>query len=126
MKASAIAVCLLFVSAAIMLARGQLSGIVTSSKSKVPEKEVEVFINNTSIHALTDEAGKFSLREIPEGYWEIVLYKDGFDLYRSIVKIQRGKSYGLNLSIQPSEKRKSVAADANFLSDKMLSGGKST
>ncbi len=93
---------------------GQVAGVVLSAKDRTPIGSVEVFINHTSVATTTDESGNFQLQNIPDGFMELVLFKKGFEIFRSAVTIQGGRSYTLNLSLQPLSKKlgkKASAAD---------------
>ncbi len=83
----------------------QIEGIVTSSKDQSRLDGVEVFINQTTVATTTDESGQFQLQNIPDGFMELVLYKKGFEIFRSAVTIQGGRSYNLKLQLQPSAKK---------------------
>lgn len=83
----------------------QIEGIVTSSKDQSRLDDVEVFINQTTVATTTDESGQFQLQNIPDGFMELVLYKKGFEIFRSAVTIQGGRSYNLKLQLQPSAKK---------------------
>lgn len=85
-------------------ASAQLAGIVRSSKNNKPLTGVEVFINRSTLHTVTDESGLFELANVPQGFVDVVLYKSGFVLYQSRMRIATGKNYKLNLQLAPARK----------------------
>ena len=84
----------------------QISGIITDSKTGKPLTGVEVFINKTSTATLSEEAGQFKLENVLTGFQEIILFKNGYSIYRSSMKIQTGRAYNLKLSLTASKKKK--------------------
>lgn len=84
----------------------QISGLITDNKSGKPLGGVEVFVNKTILHTQSDELGQFRLEEVPTGFHEIVLYRKGYALYQSSMKVQPDRAYNLNLSLIASKKKK--------------------
>src|SRR6478736_577779 len=93
---------LLFLS---FLSQAQVNGIVTDNKTGKPLPGVEVFINKTCIGTISDETGRFAIDNVIPGFQEIVLFKKGYDLYRSSMKIQADRSYNLQLSLNANKKK---------------------
>ena len=91
-----------------VFAHAQITGIITDSKTGKPLTGVEVFINKTATAALSDQAGQFKLENVLTGFPEIVLYKKGYSMYRSSMKIQAGRAYNLKLSLTAAKKKKAV------------------
>ncbi len=87
----------------------QISGFVKDKSIGKVVAGAEVFINNSSFRMLTDKEGAFSLVGLEPGFADLVVYKKGYDLFKSSIRIQEGKEYKLNLDILPeSEKTKSA------------------
>ena len=84
----------------------QVSGTIGDSKSKKALAEVEVFIDGTSYITQSDDAGKFVLNGLPLGFADLVLYKKGYRLFKSSIRVQEGKAYVLNLALEAAEKEK--------------------
>lgn len=84
----------------------QVSGTVTDSKTKKPVAEVEVFIQGTTHSAISNEGGLFELQDIHPGFYDLVLCKKGYTVFKSSIRLQAGKAYALNLSINQAQKDK--------------------
>jgi hypothetical protein len=93
-------------------ALGQITGIITDSKTGKPLNGVEVFINKTTIATQSDDIGQFNLENVLTGFQEIVLYKKGYALYKSSMRIQSGRAYNLKLTLNAQKKQKSTTLKA--------------
>ncbi len=80
----------------------QVSGVVTDSNSGKPVKACEVFINNTSFATTTNNEGYFEFSNIDIGFYDLVIYHEKYDLFKSALQVKSNKAYKLNLSIIPS------------------------
>jgi len=83
----------------------QISGFIKDSKSGKPLSGVEVFVNQSSLFGESDENGNFRLNTPPYGFINLVLYKEGYELYRSNMKVQPERAYTLNLTLTPDGKK---------------------
>ena len=90
----------------LIYGHAQITGMVTDSKTKKPVTEVEVFIHGQTHYTFTNADGQFVLGAIHPGFADVVLYKKGYQLFKSSIRIQPGKAYVLNLTIDPSKKEK--------------------
>lgn len=79
----------------------QIKGIVVNVATGENLVDAIVFINNTTISSKTNLNGEFSLDLIPSGFVTLVIYKKYFQLFKSAVRIQSGRTYTLKLPIQP-------------------------
>jgi hypothetical protein len=86
----------------------QIRGTIMDIKTGKPLSGVDVFINKTSTATQSDKDGMFTLENVLTGFQEIILYKNGYALYRSSMKIQDGRAYSLKLSLTPSSKKKAT------------------
>jgi len=86
---------------------GQINGIITDAAGK-PVADVEVFINKTTCSSASDTGGQFNLVNTPIGFHELVLYKKGYILYRSSMRIQANRIYNLRLSLTSAGKAKTT------------------
>ncbi len=92
----------------------QITGTVIDSRTKKPVPEVEVFIQGTTHVAVSDDAGVFALQGVHPGINDLVLYRKGYMLFKSSIRLLEGKAYSLNLSIDPARKEKSkIKTDDN-------------
>ncbi|MEK6782961.1 MAG: carboxypeptidase-like regulatory domain-containing protein [Bacteroidota bacterium] len=105
-KHFALVISFLFLILATSMA--QVGGIITDGKTGKPLVGVKVFVNKTTIGTQSDEAGQFKLENVLTGFQEIILYKNGYSIYRSSMKIQTGRAYNLKLSLTASKKKKTT------------------
>jgi hypothetical protein len=94
----------LVLTSALTEAPAQISGLMLNVKGE-PAIGAEIFINRTTIRAVTDEFGQFTLTEVPPGFHEIIAYKKGFTLYRAPMRVLEGRTYTLNLTFRDTEKK---------------------
>jgi hypothetical protein len=97
---------IIFLTASI--SKAQLSGTITDSKTGKPINGVEVFVNKTTIATFSNDTGQFRLDNVLTGIQELVLYKKGYSIYRSSMKIQADHSYELKLSLTTSKRKKTT------------------
>jgi hypothetical protein len=98
----------LFIVLMPSISKAQLTGTITDKKTGKPIVGVDVFLNKTTTATLSDETGQFRLDNVLTGIEEIVLYKKGYSLYRSSMKIQAEHSYDLKLSLTTSKRKKTT------------------
>ncbi len=89
-------------SSACAPAVAQISGLVKDKSTGKAVIGAEVFINNSSFWELTDKEGSFSLSGLEPGFVDLVVYKKGYELFKSSIRIQESKEYKLNLEILPT------------------------
>lgn len=77
----------------------EISGVVRESSSLLGVAGATVFINNSSASTTTDSNGKFTLKINAEGYLTIGVHQVGYQLFRAPLKVEKGKSYILNLQV---------------------------
>lgn len=87
--------------------RAQVTGVITDSKTHKPIADVEVFLNKTTLGTLSDELGRFQLENPPTGFVDVVLYKKGYALFRSSMKLQSGRAYDVKLALTKEKQKKS-------------------
>lgn len=100
---------LLFLFLLSALAKAQVTGVVTDQQSGKPLSKADVFINSTTLAAITNEKGEFQLQGIAPGFAELVIYKSGYELFKSSLRIQADKAYKLNLQIIPTAEKPKTA-----------------
>ncbi len=89
-------------------AQAQVSGVVKDKVTGKTLEGVEVFVNNSSWRTITKEDGSFMLEGIYPGFFDLVLYKKGYSIFKSSLRIQPDKLYKLNLTLASDEKPKTV------------------
>jgi len=97
----------ILVNASITL-NAQLSGVVKDGRSGKSIEGAEIFINNSSWRGVSGEDGSFLMDGIHSGIFELVVYKKGYEIFQSNLRIQNGKAYRLNLELTQNHKSKSV------------------
>jgi hypothetical protein len=100
-------------------ALGQVSGILVDEQSGKPISKASIFINNTSLAVLTNDKGEFALDGIAPGFVELVIYRDGYKLFKSSIRIQVDKAFKLNLKLanDDSPKAGKPKQDAEYKSN---------
>ncbi len=99
--------CFLLLAAQVSVA--QINGLVSDLESKKPLPGATVFINRTTLSSQCDSKGVFSINNIPPGFWDIVVYNEGHELFKSSVRVVEDKRYRLSLELvkkQPAPKTK--------------------
>lgn len=84
----------------------QLAGVVKDSNTGRIIERAEVFINETSIYDLTNSEGAFALSGIAPGFADLVVFKEGYEVFKSSVRILPDRQFKLNLMLTPAEKVK--------------------
>jgi hypothetical protein len=105
----------------------QIRGIITDTEKGSIIDGVQVFVNNTTIETQSNEGGLFTLENLSSGFHELVLYKKGYLLYRSSMRIQANRIYNLRLSLTSTGKVKTKKPNESehFTLKSMLSEGDS-
>lgn len=70
-------------SPSVLQAKGEISGKVVLEESATHEG-VSVSIKGTSLTAITDENGDFTITEVPSGNWIVIFNKEGWGYYESL------------------------------------------
>lgn len=89
-------------------ALAQITGTITDSKTGKQLQGVQIFINQTTAATQSDDAGQFTLENALTGFHEVVLYKKGYALYKSPMRIQTDRAYNLKLTLNKQAKQKSL------------------
>lgn len=84
----------------------QISGFIKDQNGKAVAG-AEVFINNSSWRVITEKDGAFLLNGLEPGFLDLVVYKSGFTIFKSAVRVQENKLYKLNLEISPETSKSS-------------------
>jgi TonB-dependent SusC/RagA subfamily outer membrane receptor len=79
---------------------GRLTGSVTDAGTLAPLNSVQVFIEGTSINALTNSAGAYTLPTVPPGTYTLVARRIGFQEAKHLsVVVNAGATTTLNVSM---------------------------
>jgi len=77
---------------AVLQLHAQISGRITESRSGKAISEAEIFIQGRSVSALSDEEGNFVLNGISPGFADVIVYKKGYPLFKSSIRLEKEKA----------------------------------
>ena len=83
---------LLLFAALPLLAQGIVSGRVVSAEGKTPLGDVQLLVEGTSIVAVTNADGRFTLRNVPVGPRELRAFRVGYTPQKKKVEILSGQT----------------------------------
>lgn len=104
LRATVLASCLVF-SFVASAQVGQVTGVVMDAETLEPLPFANVFINNTTMGAPSDEKGNFYLKNVPAGVHEVVFSFVGYQPYQTHVTVHDGEIVKLNVKMVPEEKQ---------------------
>ncbi|MBI3217987.1 MAG: carboxypeptidase-like regulatory domain-containing protein [Bacteroidetes bacterium] len=108
----------LLIIQSISFSIAQIRGKILDAKNGKPLEGVEVFINQSAIAASSDKEGAFQLaEEIPQGFIDLILFKKGYQLFQSSIRIEPGRIYNLNLSMERIDKKNKEQLSLQQLND---------
>jgi outer membrane cobalamin receptor len=81
---------------------GSLKGIVYDGRSQKPVAGVSIYIKELRLSSVTNQFGKFFLKNIPEGSYTIVLQQLGFEQTEQKLKIEDGVTTDLTFNMERS------------------------
>lgn len=90
-------------SAAAAAGTGTIVGSVSSSQTRNALQGATVTIPSLNRTALTDEAGRFFISDVPAGLTEVVVSYTGFNEERSQVSVNSGAAAQIDLQLRSSE-----------------------
>src|SRR5262245_4512773 len=77
-----------------------VTGTVTSAESRTPIAGARVSIEQPARRAISDEHGKFTLREVPAGSYTVTITALGREPYRGTVAATAGRTATLDASLK--------------------------
>ena len=114
---------------------GSITGLVTAADTKAPLMGVRVAVDNPARVARTDEAGRYVLRGLPDGTYEVRVSAMGREPLHRSVTITGGAAQALDFTLTPGSlmlsavlvsgttapiEASKVAATVNFLSPEQV------
>ncbi|MDN3668086.1 TonB-dependent receptor [Echinicola jeungdonensis] len=102
MKHSLLCICLLFQITLSFAQKGKLEGIVKNQNGK-PIEFINVLIKDSSKGTLTDEKGKFSFDQAPEGHQIIQFNSFAYENSNRPVQIEPGKTTKIEVVLKEGE-----------------------
>ena len=81
---------------------GIIAGNVYNSQTDEPLTGANVYLENTSLGAATDEDGMFIINNVPPGNYTVAVNFIGFKKYTSNITLEAGDKAKLNFALQPS------------------------
>jgi hypothetical protein len=96
--------CFLLICSPRLFSQTVLKGRVISEESQKPLASISVYINNTSLGAVTNEDGIFIIRGVPSGQCRLVASSVGFETYVGMIDPQAvGKDFTISLKPQAEQ-----------------------
>jgi len=83
----------------IVYSQNQLSGTITDTNSGEPVFSASVYFPQLEKGTMSDESGKFTLRNIPDGTYKLIISSIGYTTLNREVKIPSGD---INIDLNPS------------------------
>ena len=103
--ASFITICLLLLTAATSVAQnlhpGEIRGVVLSSETGDPLSGAHVFLSGTKTGTVTEPSGRFHIRNIQPGIYDVVVSMLGYKRETNRHRISPGSSLILNHEMKP-------------------------
>lgn len=75
-----------------------LSGKITDAQTLAPLANAEVYLTNTTIRAHTDSTGRYSIKNLPTGSYELIAWSAGYET-KQINLVTTLKEQTLNISL---------------------------
>jgi hypothetical protein len=82
--------------------RASISGRVVDDSTSTPLFDVNVFVGNTTLGCSTDQNGKFEIRNVPLGMYEIIASRVGYTLYTSRARVTEAGIRKLEIRLKPT------------------------
>jgi len=92
----------LFASANISDSSGKLSGIVIDVENSEPVSFAYIHLEQINRSATTDREGRFELRNIPSGTYNINIHRIGYSSINRTVEIEPDQTTEISFSLTPS------------------------
>jgi hypothetical protein len=82
--------------------KATLVGRVLDDSTSAPLPNVNIYIANTTIGGNTDEYGKFEIRNIPTGYYDIVASRIGYLLLTTRISLKEPRKREIEIRLKPT------------------------
>jgi hypothetical protein len=82
----------------------QISGVITDLRTGDLLDNVTVFVNKTTLSASSNAIGEFTINGIRPGIAELIVYKNGYQIFKSPVQIKDGHAIRIPLQLNPDRK----------------------
>ena len=92
-----------------------LSGHIIESGTGAPVASAKVFLSGTMIGTSSDACGAFIFEEVPEGIYELVIHKPGYDLH--VVRITKSPTRAVEKSIELKARQNDTAEEQFYEHD---------
>jgi len=94
--------CLIFCNLAVFAQKGELKGIVSETDGRAIEAAT-VSVPKLNIGTTTDHNGKYDLKNIPYGRWQLTISYIGYETYQGEVTIGSSSPVITNISLKASD-----------------------
>jgi len=84
-------------------ARGTVQGTVHDAATGAPLDNTNVYLSSTTLGTSTDSAGRFTLRNVPAGVYQIVASRVGYRIAARTVSVGEGALVRVEVKIAPLE-----------------------
>jgi hypothetical protein len=78
---------------------GRVEGVVRDIDGK-PVQNALIYIEGCKIGAMTNECGKFFLKNVPCGSCTLKVQKTGFELFQNVLTVQDGEKTSVNVGLK--------------------------
>lgn len=83
----------------------QIEGTVVDAESKRAISDGQVFVNKSTFGTYTKSDGSFSFGGLTPGFYDVLIYAPGFELTKSRMKVEDGRSYKLKFELNPVKRK---------------------
>src|SRR5689334_19389046 len=80
---------------------GSVTGTITSAESHSALSGARASIESQARASIASQAGKFTLRDVPAGHYEVLFTALGFTPVRKSVDVVAGKATTLDVTLEP-------------------------
>lgn len=78
-----------------------IEGTIKDQSTREPLIGVNVFLNNTTLGSATDSEGKYTIKKIPVGKYELVISMVGYEVKKKTLTIENRNMTGLDYNLIP-------------------------
>ncbi len=97
-----ISIMLILLSPILVMASsgGTISGTITESESGEPISHATIIIEGSKLGAISDNNGKFTLRNVPQGSHKLISSLIGYKTFTEEIEVQSGETTDLEISLK--------------------------
>jgi TonB-linked SusC/RagA family outer membrane protein len=80
---------------------GSITGVVTDSSDNRPLPSVQVLVGGTRLAAMTNDAGRYTINNVPAGRYNVTARRLGYKAVTAVVNVGAGASASHNFRLEP-------------------------